>query len=55
MIFDNLSRNLKRFYRRINGSKTEYNLKPYYEKLIEIKKYEEQLKKKTDHQLKELS
>ena len=55
MIFDNLSRNLKRFHRRINGSTTEYNLKPYYEKLIEIKKYEEQLKKKTDHQLKGLS
>ena len=31
---------LLRLYNRINGSKTEYNLKPYYEKIIEIKKHE---------------
>lgn len=55
MKISNISKNLKRLHGRINGSRTEYNLTPYYEKIAEIKKYEERLKTKTDHQLKELS
>jgi preprotein translocase subunit SecA len=55
MIISNMSESLKRLHNRINGSRTEYNLEPYYEKISEIRKHEEQLKTKTDHQLKELS
>jgi preprotein translocase subunit SecA len=55
MITNIFSRNLKRLHRRINGSTLEYNLKPCYGRLIEIKKREAELKIKIDHQLKELS
>ena len=46
---------LKRFYKSLNGSTIEYNLAPYIEILDEIKKYEPQLKKNTDNQLKQIS
>ena len=52
---NNLTETLKRLHSRINGSKTEYNLKPYYEKITEIKKHEEQLKNLKNHQLKAMS
>lgn len=44
---------LKRLYNRINGSKTEYNLKPYYEKLIGVKKHGEKFNIQTDEYLKD--
>ena len=44
---------LKRFYNRINGLKTEYNLTPYYEKIIEIKKHEVKFNIQTDRYLKD--
>jgi preprotein translocase subunit SecA len=46
---------LKRFHQRINGSTVQFDLRPYYSILDEIKKHESNLKNKTDCQLKQIS
>lgn len=55
MILNNPNRSLKRFCDRLNGTKTEYNLNAYYEKISEIKRVEESYKCRTDEHLKGMS
>ena len=46
---------LKQFHQRINGPAIKYDMKLYFRMLDEIKKYELNLKKKTDKQLNQIS
>jgi preprotein translocase subunit SecA len=55
MMTESLKTGLKRLHQYINGSTVKYSLTPYFSILDEIKKYESNLKEKTDCQLKQIS
>ena len=55
MTYNNINTKLKRLYHRLNGCTIEYDLKPYYIILTEIKLIAKEMGQKTDDQLVQIS